>query len=119
MKIAREMLRLTKCSGETLQLDVAVPLSFSARAKGLLGRDSPGQGQGMLFAACSSVHCFGMQYPIDVVFAKRDGVVAKCVPGLRPWHVAMCLGAYYVLELGKGEIARLGIGVGDKLVRAN
>ncbi len=99
------------CTG----LEVVIPKSFLARARGLLGRDRLGLSRGMLFERCGSVHCFGMTRAIDVVFASRAGNILKCVPLLQPYRFAMCRGAYYVLELDAGGIAGIGIGLSDRL----
>ena len=108
-------LRLFMPAGSEQDLDVVMPMSFLARARGLLGRGPLGPGQGMLFERCASVYCFGMMRRIDVIFAARSGEILRCVSALRPFGVAACRGAYYVLELDAGSIERLGVGIGDRL----
>ena len=39
----------------------------------------------------------------------------KVVPELRPWKMAACAGAHYVLEIGPGQAEHLGIAVGERL----
>jgi hypothetical protein len=57
----------------------------------------------------------GMRYAIDVVYLDRIGRVLKCVPGLRPFGVSACGGAWAVLELAEGTIAHLGLEAGQRL----
>jgi uncharacterized membrane protein (UPF0127 family) len=59
---------------------------------------------------------FGMRFPIDVVYADREGRVLKLVRGIRPWRASYCMGAKVALELPAGAIDRAGVAVGDHLV---
>jgi hypothetical protein len=36
------------------------------------------------------IHTFFMQFPIDVTFYNKDGIVVKQVEHMKPWHVAYC-----------------------------
>lgn len=47
-----------------------------------------------------------MRYPIDVVFLDKNRRVVKVVKHLRPWRMAMCLGAASTLELVAGQAQR-------------
>jgi uncharacterized protein len=85
------------------------------RTKGLLGRSGLDDDQG-LWIPTGSIHMWGMRFPIDVVYADREGRVVKLVRGIRPWRMSMCLGAKVALELPVGAIDRSGVQVGDHLV---
>ena len=75
-----------------------------ARAKGLLGRDSLGPGEGVWIVPCAMVHMFFMKFPIDVVFLDRDLRVRRVSAGLKPWRVfPWVFSAQSVLELGAGK----------------
>jgi uncharacterized membrane protein (UPF0127 family) len=56
-----------------------------------------------------------MRFPIDVVFVNRQGMAIRAVPRLRPWRVAMAAGAYAVIELAAGSLARRDLKVGDRV----
>lgn len=90
--------------------------SFIERARGLLGRSSPAEGEGMLFPGCRSIHTIGMRYPIDLVFIDGQGYVVDLRPALQPFRLALCRKATAVLELSCGEIERLGLRAGDQLL---
>jgi hypothetical protein len=86
------------------------------RLRGMLGRPEPGPGEGLLLTPCSSVHMYGMRYPLDVAVLDRDGVVVAAYPALAPggrtrWH----RGARHVLELPAGVLAATGTAVGDRI----
>jgi uncharacterized protein len=85
------------------------------RTKGLLGRTGLADDEG-LWIPTSSIHMFGMRFPIDVVYADREGKVLKLVRAIRPWRMSWCMGAKVALELSVGAIERSGVEVGDHLV---
>lgn len=90
--------------------------SFIERARGLLGRPCPAEGEGMLFPGCRSIHTIGMRYPIDLVFLDGRGGVVGLRSGLKPFGLALCRKAAAALELACGEIERLGLRLGDQLL---
>jgi uncharacterized membrane protein (UPF0127 family) len=62
------------------------------------------------------VHTFFMRFPIDLVFAARDGRVVKIRSGVGPWRISAAAGAFAVVELASGAAGRAGLRVGDRLV---
>ncbi len=83
------------------------------RMRGLLGRARLGGGEALLLEPCSSVHCLGMRYPLDLVYLDRQGRVCKLVYGLKPWRFSASLKAHATLELVEGALAATGIRLGD------
>jgi uncharacterized protein len=53
--------------------EVPVARSFSSRLLGLAHLDLDDVGSGLLIPRCSSVHTFGMRFPLDLVFLDRNG----------------------------------------------
>lgn len=89
---------------------------FWERAKGLLGRSSLQEGEGLLIEPCAWIHTFGMAFPIDVIFLDGEGEVVYICPSLRPNRLGSFIRrAHSVLELPAGTIARSGTKVGDRL----
>ena len=86
------------------------------RTKGLLGRKSLADDEGILLRPGSSIHMFFMRFSIDAVFLDRDLRVLRIAAGLRPWRMASKRGAKAVLELPQGRCARVGVEVGDRLL---
>lgn len=75
--------------GTVVADDVRIAKSVWARFRGLMGRKSLSDGQGLLLDPCSSVHMFFMRFPIDVVFLDRDNKVVKVAPHLKPYRAAL------------------------------
>jgi uncharacterized membrane protein (UPF0127 family) len=83
--------------------EVRVARGPRARFLGLAYLDREEAGAGLLIPRCSSVHTFGMRFPLDLYFLGEDGeVVAVCrqVPGRR---LAFCGRARAVLEVPAEE----------------
>lgn len=85
------------------------------RMRGLLGRRSLREGEGILLRPAGSIHTFFMRFAIDAVFLDRELVVIGIERSLRPWRTAGRRGAAAVVELASGECRRRGIELGDSL----
>ena len=97
-------------------VSVDVARTFTQRTVGLIGRTHVGEGEGMLFEHCSSIHTLFMRVPIDVIFLDEGRRVVRSVPSVQPWCPFVgCAAAQRVVELAAGEIERRGIAVGDLL----
>lgn len=92
--------------------DILVAESMFARMRGLLGRPALRSGEGMLLRSCNLIHTFGMRYPIDVVFLRRDGGVVEVASLVKPRRARGHIQAQCVLELAAGEAVRCGIARG-------
>jgi len=103
-------------TGRWLVTRLELALDSKSRTKGLLGRDGLPPGHGLVIAPSQGVHTFGMRFPIDIVFVRRDGRVVRCRSGVPPRRLALWLTAFAVIELGAGETSRAGLEVGDRVV---
>jgi uncharacterized membrane protein (UPF0127 family) len=92
---------------------VSVAANPWTRLRGLMGRRTLDEGEGLLLRGSGSVHTCFMRFPIDVVFLDRDMTVIGIAPAVRPWRAAARRGAKAVLELAAGEAERRGLEVGD------
>jgi uncharacterized protein len=88
----------------------------SSRNKGLLGRDSMPDGSAMVIAPCSSIHTFFMRFPIDIAFVAQDGRIVSVRSALPAWRIAIAWGAFAVVELPAGALARSETVAGDVLM---
>jgi uncharacterized membrane protein (UPF0127 family) len=104
--------------GREAALAAAIETAFDSatRRKGLLGREGLPEGAALVIAPCSGVHTFSMRFPIDVVFARRDGRVIKIRESMPPGRVAVALGAFAVVEMAAGSVTRARLRPGDRLV---
>ena len=88
----------------------------TSRTRGLLGRAALAPRTALILAPCQAIHTFKMQFPIDVIFAARDGRVLKIRHSLAPSRIAMAPRAFAVIEMAGGEARRWGVRVGDLLL---
>jgi uncharacterized membrane protein (UPF0127 family) len=80
--------------------------------KGLLGRGSLGDGEGLLLRPAGSIHTAFMRFPIDAVFLDADLEVLRVESNLRPWRISAQRGAKAVVELPAGAAEGMGLAVG-------
>ena len=110
------MATVRKEDGTVVCAECVVADSAWLRSKGLLGRDSLGEDEGILLRPGGSIHMFFMRFPIDAVFLDRDLRVLRVAAELKPWRMASKRGAKSVLELPAGRCARAGVAEGDRLI---
>ena len=73
--------------------------SFWERLRGLLAtRPECLDGGVLCLEPCSSIHTFGLGYPIDVAFLDECGIVVAARRRLRPWRTLRAPRAACVLE---------------------
>jgi uncharacterized membrane protein (UPF0127 family) len=91
--------------------------AFDSRTRrtGLLRHDSLAEGSAMVIAPTSAIHTFFMRFAIDVAFITREGRIVKVCHNLRPWRIAIAPGAFAVVELPSGTLARCNTVWGDAL----
>src|SRR5690606_37524023 len=88
--------------------------------RGLLGRESLPENEGLLIAPCPSIHMWGMKFALDVVFLTREYTVTDIAQNIAP-------GRYYVaknqagkpfaaLELAAGVATKNGVAIGDQIM---
>ena len=110
-------LRIAGADEKNPPLQIEVADSFFTRLRGLMGRRSLADGQGLLIAPCSSIHMCFMRFAIDAVYIDRDYEILKIVSGLRPWlGLSWCHGAYGVIELSAGGATRFGLTTGKRFI---
>jgi uncharacterized membrane protein (UPF0127 family) len=92
----RRLRRLPRATIFGLELPVASgPI---ARLLGLAFVRRGRAGPGLLIPRCSSVHTFGMLFPLDIVFLDRAGMPVRA-HRVAPFRVVSCGRAAAVLEL--------------------
>ena len=94
---------LNTTRGVVLATRIEAAFDSSSRRKGLLGRSELPRGTVLAIAPSNAVHTFKMQFPIDVVFIRRDGQVVKVVRNLVARRITFAWGAFAVLEFGAGS----------------
>ncbi len=93
-----------------------VARSHRERAKGLLGKKALPEGAGLLLQGTRSIHTFGMQFPIDVIYLDAGQRVLRTVSALSANRIGpIRRGVCSVLELPAGSIERSQTQVSDFL----
>jgi uncharacterized protein len=100
-------------TGLLVATQVETAFTSADRKRGLLGRDGLAPGQALVIAPTNLVHTFAMRFPIDIVFANREGRVLKVSRAVPPRRIAGSLRGFAVLELAAGEAGRSDTQVGD------
>jgi uncharacterized membrane protein (UPF0127 family) len=78
---------------------IPVAKDFRTRLLGLAWRDRGCAGPGLLIPRCSSVHTFGMRFPLDVYFLDAEGRVISVRRRVPPRRVIWQRGAAAILEI--------------------
>jgi uncharacterized protein len=84
------------------------------RVKGLIGRHTLAEDEGLWLSPCNGIHTFGVAFPIDVVVLDKAGQILRVAAALPPRRVLLPVHrGYSVVELAAGAAERAGLGVGD------
>lgn len=115
--MAMRLVRIVNLSrGVVLAEAAEVAETFSARRRGLLGKEGLPEGGGLLIVPCRQVHTLGMRFALDVIFLDRNLGVIRTVKDLRPGRISpFVLRAQAALELPAGVVGKTGTRAGDRL----
>ncbi len=107
-------------NGRELAARAGVASSLWARGRGLLGRGSLPEGEGLVIEACRQIHMFFMAFPIDVLHVRRrsptEGEVTRVLHAIPPNRIGPWVWrSDYVVELPAGTAARTGTAVGHRI----
>jgi uncharacterized membrane protein (UPF0127 family) len=102
--------------GKLIADHVKAANTFWERFVGLMGKKQLNSGEGLLLYHCSSIHCFFMRFPIDVVYLSSDNKILE-IETVKPWRIGRIVrGAKHVLELPAGAADRAMIGEALKIL---
>jgi hypothetical protein len=102
-------------TGAVVATRLEAAFDSATRKRGLLGRELLAEGDAMVIAPCCAVHTWFMKFPIDIVFAARDGRVVNVRSSVNAWRLAFGWRAFATIELPAGMAARAGVRIGDCL----
>jgi uncharacterized protein len=103
-------------SGRPLATELEGAFDSQSRRRGLLGRDGLAEGAALIIAPCQAVHTFRMRFPIDIVFADRQGLVVHVRSHVGAGRIAGTWRAFATIELPAGAVENAEVQVGDRLV---
>jgi uncharacterized protein len=111
----RALMLWNERSGRPLATHVEGAFDSASRRLGLLGRDGLTEGFALIIAPCQAVHTFRMRFPIDIVFADRQGRVVHLRSHVGARRIAIAWRAFAVIELPAGAAERADVRVGDRV----
>lgn len=101
---------------EEIAGSLGVAETIFSRMKGLLGKNSLADGEGLLIRPCKGIHTFGMRFPIDAVFLDKTNRVIAVTKNILPNHMTrVYLGASSVIELPAGTLDKTATKIGDEV----
>ena len=103
-------------TGHVIASSVQLALTRRTRRVGLLGHRHLDPTVALVLAPCFTIHTAFMRFPIDVLFMSREGYAVRVVHALKPWRATASIGAYAVVELAAGTLARHSVIAGDRLL---
>ena len=99
-----------------ISVHVARVNTFLGRLIGLIGSRTPPQNTVLHFPSTSSIHTFGMHYPVDLIFLNGKNEVIKMLSALSPRKLTRKIKhSKSVLEAPAGMLSENDIKVGDTL----
>lgn len=122
-----------KTAGDTFPIVAEKAVTSSQRRNGLMGRESLGENQGMLFVYQetrppeANFWMYHTLIPLDIAYMGQDGEI-RAIRGMEPCgseDATQCprypAGVEYqlALEMPQGYFQKRGIGVGDRIMRLN
>lgn len=75
-------------NGEVLLENLKEAQGFYGRFKGLMGKTSMPNHEGLRITPCNSIHCFFMKMNIDVLFLDEDLCVVHTIFDMKPWRIS-------------------------------
>jgi uncharacterized membrane protein (UPF0127 family) len=90
--------------------------AFFSRLAGLLGQHALPDDSALWLQSCTSVHTFGMRFPIDIVLIDASLKITGLSINTPPWRVRLApRGTQSVIELAGGRAAACSLSVDDQL----
>lgn len=90
--------------------------TFWLRLRGLLGKTSLPEGEGLVLVGEKSIHTLFMKFPIDVLYIDKNYQVIRVDENMVPYRLGpLVTQSAYVLEVPVGTIAATDTRVGDQL----
>ena len=99
----------------TLLEDASLADSYFTRLKGLLGKSSLKDDEGLIIKPCNSVHTIGMKFSIDIAFVDKNNVIIHIIKDMVPGKLSSIVKkSSYVIE-SKGGLFEGKVNIGDRV----
>lgn len=109
-----EAFGLKTADGRWIAQRLLIARSFRDRLRGLLKAGELPPDTALMLSPCASIHTFGMDFPIDVMFLNAQLRILRLVSHVVPWRVRWApVGTKHVVELRAGTLDRFGLKIGS------
>jgi len=107
---------INETRGAVLADQLEIADTWPTRLRGLLGRKSLSEKQGLILCPCNSIHTCFMKFNIDVLFFDQKGQILYVIENMPPFRFSPLVGqAKFVLELPAGTLELTGTNPGDRV----
>lgn len=104
---------INNTSNGRLLAEGSIANSFLSRLKGLIGKKTMSEGEGLIINPCTMVHSIGMKINIDVLFISETNEIVYIIEKMPPNRISPYVKfARYVIELPAGSIQKTSTIVG-------
>lgn len=102
-------------TNEVILEDLRIATTFLSRFRGLMGTPWIPENAGLMIKPCNSVHCFFMNFPIDVVFVDKEDRVVHIIHEMQPGKLSPIVAkAKYVIESNPYTLSNH-LSIGDQI----
>ncbi|HSA06720.1 MAG TPA: DUF192 domain-containing protein [Candidatus Gastranaerophilales bacterium] len=107
---------INKTANNVLVEKLEIANNSFLRMKGLLGRKSMEEGEGLHIIPCNNIHSWFMKFEFDAIFIDKKNKIKFLIEKMPPnGGVKFCFSAYSVIELPAGAIAKTNVKIGDEV----
>ena len=96
--------------------NIEIADTFISRLNGLMFRKKLDKGSGLIINPCNSIHMCFMNFPLDIIFVRKDNTICDFIENIKPWRISkIYFDAEYVIELPAGTIKEKNIKKNQKI----
>lgn len=104
----KKLIRLITKENEVVLENVVIADSFFSRLKGLMGKNTIKDDEGLLIRPCNSIHSFFMKFNLDIAFIDKNFIVLEIYRDLAPNKLSKIYKkSKFVIESKTGSLNKL------------
>lgn len=104
----KKLIRLITKENEVVLENVVIADRFFSRLKGLMGKNTMEDDEGLLIRPCNSIHTFFMKFNLDIAFIDKNFMVLEIYRDLAPNKLSKIYKkSKFVIESKTGSLNKL------------
>lgn len=104
----KKLIKLISKENEVVLENVVIADSFFSRLKGLMGKNTIKDDEGLLIRPCNSIHTFFMKFNLDIAFIDKNFIVLEIYRDLAPNKLSKIYKkSKFVIESKTGSLYKL------------